>query len=295
MQILQINNVVRAYRRGVPVLDGTSFAVEKGEVVGLLGRNGAGKTTLLRILMGMIKPQSGAVRVFGMDPQLQPVEIKRRTGFVAEDQVYPPLCRASELLLFHRSLYAGWDNAMEDELVSRFGLRRDARISEMSKGEARQVALICAVCHKPELLILDEPAGGLDPAARREFLETSIQLLNRAGTTILFSSHHMADVERIASRVVLLDKGKVCIDSDLDQLRETLCIAVVPLGDTVTVAALEAVLGCVRARNNGHSVHGVFHGDPDEVAARIAGALRVDPPPCQNVPLEELFIEIVGR
>ena len=109
---------------------------------------------------------------------------------------------------------------LERQLLDRFGLASGSKIKQLSKGQARQVALLCAVCHRPELLILDEPAGGLDPAARREFLETSIQLLNREGTAILFSSHHMADVERIGGRVVLLDEGKVRLDQRSTRLRE---------------------------------------------------------------------------
>lgn len=165
---------------------------------------------------------------------------------------------------------------------------------ELSKGEARQVALICAVCHKPELLILDEPAGGLDPVARREFLETSIQLLNREGTTILFSSHHMADVERIASRVVLLHEGKVFLDSPLDELRENVCIAMVPIA-AGRVEQLARLPGCLRARQNGNSIHGVFRGPVDGVSHQIGTELGIAPPQCRNVPLEDLFIEIAGR
>ena len=142
---------------------------------------------------------------FGLSPMTEPVAVKRRVGYVAEDQVLPPSARIAELLAFHRSLFPTWDDALERQLLDRFGLAdRSRKIRVLSKGQARQVALVLAVCHRPELLILDEPAGGLDPAARREFLETSIQLLNQEGTSILFSSHHMGDVERLGGRVVLV-------------------------------------------------------------------------------------------
>src|SRR5258705_12536234 len=107
---------------------------------------------------------------------------------------------SAELIAFHRYLFPLWDSGLERQLLERFSLSTASRIKSLSKGQARQVALLCAVCHRPELLLLDEPAGGLDPAARREFLETSLQLLNREGTAILFSSHHMTDVERISGR-----------------------------------------------------------------------------------------------
>src|ERR1019366_5020992 len=164
----------------------------------------------VRIAMGMLFPHGGSVRVFGASPTVDPVAIKRRIGYVAEDQVLPPGSSIAELIALHRYLFPRWDGAMERELLDRFALDPAARIKHLSKGQARQAALLCAVCHRPELLLLD------DPAARREFLETSIQLLNREGTAILFSSHYMNDVERLGGRVIRLDEGKVRLDEDLD-------------------------------------------------------------------------------
>lgn len=218
--ILEFDSVVREYKRGIPVLDGVSFSLAEGEVVGLLGRNGAGKTTLIQIAMGLLYPQGGFVRVFGLSPTKDPVAVKKRIGYVAEDQVLPARSSIAELIAFHQYLFDRWDEELERQILERFGLARTSKIGSLSKGQARAVALLCAVCHRPELLILDEPAAGLDPAARREFLEVAIRFLNREGATILFSSHYMNDVERIGGRVVMLDGGKVRIDSDLDRLRE---------------------------------------------------------------------------
>src|SRR5450756_1435032 len=195
--------------------------------------------------MGMLFPHAGSVRVFGESPTVDPVGIKRRIGYVAEDQVLPPSSSIAELIALHRYLFPRWDGALERELLDRFALPPALRIKHLSKGQARQVALLCAVCHRPELLILDEPAGGLDPAARREFLETSIQLLNREGTAILFSSHNMTDVERIGGRVVLLDKGRVRIDRDLDRIREEICVAMIPRASAPDAAAIERMPGCL--------------------------------------------------
>ena len=111
------------------------------------------------------------------------------------------------------------------------------------------MALLLAICHRPELLILDEPAGGLDPAARREFLEASIQLLNREGSAILFSSHHMEDIERIGARVVLLDQGRVRLDMELDHMREDVCVAMIPKACVPDIVVLERIArlpGCPR-------------------------------------------------
>ena len=170
--VLEFRNVSRCFTQGVPVLDGVSFSMAEGEVVGLLGRNGAGKTTLINIAMGLLYPQGGAVRVFGISPTEDPVAVKRRVGYVSEDQILPPRSSIAELIAFHRYLFHRWDEALQRQLLERFGLSPSSKIHRLSKGQARQVALLCAVCHRPELLLLDEPAGGLDPVARREFLET---------------------------------------------------------------------------------------------------------------------------
>jgi ABC-2 type transport system ATP-binding protein len=292
--VLDFQGIARSFQRGVPVLDGVTFAMQPGEVVGLLGRNGSGKTTLIRIAMGMLYPHAGSVRVFGISPVEDPVAVKQRIGYVAEDQVLPPGSRISELIALYRYLYPRWDGGMERELLDRFGLSPASKIKQLSKGQARQVALLCAVCHRPELLLLDEPAGGLDPAARREFLETSIQLLNREGTAILFSSHHMTDVERLGGRVVLLDGGKVRIDSDLDRLREDMCVAMVPRASAPTSAAIESTAGCLRVRPVFDDWHAVFQGAPEAVEQRLRGALHANGIRCARVPLEELFIEMVG-
>jgi ABC-2 type transport system ATP-binding protein len=213
MSILEFHDVHRAYRRGVDILHGLDLTIETGQVVGLLGGNGAGKTTLLRLAMGMLEPQQGSVQVFGLDPRVRPVAVKRRVGYVSEEQILPPFLRVAQVIELHRGLFPTWDPALAARLIHRFDIAPQAKIKTLSKGQARQVALLCAVAHRPELLLLDEPAGGLDPAARREFLETSIQLLNEGGTTILFSSHHMTDVERLADRIVMIHDGGVLIDT----------------------------------------------------------------------------------
>jgi len=293
--ILDFQNISRSFKKGVPVLNGVTFSMTEGEVLGLLGRNGAGKTTLIRIAMGMLFPHTGAVRVFGLSPTDEPVAVKKRIGYVAEDQVLPVGSSIAELIALHRYLFPSWDQTLERQLLDRFRLSASSKIKQLSKGQARQAALICAVCHRPDLLILDEPAGGLDPAARREFLETSIQLLNREGTAILFSSHHMTDVERLGGRVVLLDDGKVRLDRQLDQIHEDHCVAMIPRSAVSSSAAIEALPGCLRVRPVFDDWHAVFQGTPDSVRRRLQQSLALDGIRCVTVPLEELFVELVGN
>jgi ABC-type multidrug transport system ATPase subunit len=199
------------------------------------------------------------------------------------------------LVAIHRRLFPTWDAVLEKQLLERFGLAGNAKkVGRRSKGEERQVALVCAVCHRPELLILDEPAGGLDPATRREFLETSIQLLNREGSAILFSSHQTDDVERLAGRVLLLDRGRVLVDSGMDELREEHCVAIVPRNAGLEDAALERLPGCLRVRGVYESRHAVFAGTPESVRRQLETAFGITDVQCVRLPLEELFIELVG-
>ena len=293
--ILEFSSVSRSYKAGLPVLDRINLSMEPGEVLGLIGRNGAGKTTLIRLAMGMLYPEGGEVRLFGLSPTADPIAVKKRVGYVAEDQVLPSGSTIAELIEFHRYLFPHWDAELERSLLDRFSLPRGSKIGKLSKGQAREVALLCAICHRPELLILDEPAGGLDPAARRDFLEASIQLLIREGTAILFSSHHMGDIERIGGRVVLLDDAAILLDRQVAELRENIFVAVVSSTAT-TIRNLSDLPGCLRARTMFDNFHAVIVGSETDVRTRIMAATGLGPNEfqCLPVPLEELFIELVG-
>jgi ABC-2 type transport system ATP-binding protein len=294
MNILELKGVHRSYQQGKPVLAGIDLNVAPGEVIGLLGQNGAGKTTLLRVALGLLEAQRGEVRVFGLDPRRQPLEVKRQVGYVSEDQVLPPFLRVDEVLDLHRRLFPTWDDDLARTLSSRFKMDGRARIKQLSKGQARQVALLCAAAHRPRLLLLDEPAGGLDPATRREFLETAIGLLGEGGSTILFSSHHMADVERMASRLVMLHEGQKWIDSALDDVREGYCLALVPRNAGKTTQDLLAQSSCLSAREREDAVRAVFELDPEACRTQLERAFGVDGIRCVSLPLEEMFIELVG-
>ncbi len=293
-RIVEFKGVHRSYAKDTPVLDGISFTVDGGEVIGLLGKNGAGKTTLLHVAMGMLEAQDGQARVFGLDPRRDAVEVKRRIGFVSEDQALPSFFTANQVMDVHRGLFPTWDEDLARELMERFALPTGRKVGKLSKGEARQLALLCAVAHRPELLVLDEPAGGLDPHARREFLETSIKLLNETGTTIIFSSHHMTDVERMASRLLMLHEGQIWIDSELEDIREGYCLALLPADMPQAGAQLLAQPRCLCVRERTDAVRAVFEMGPDECRAHLSRELGFDHANCRPLPLEEMFIELVG-
>jgi ABC-2 type transport system ATP-binding protein len=293
MAILQLEDVRRSYDRE-PALRGVSLSVAPGDVLGLIGRSGAGKTTLLRIAAGLLKPDVGSVTLFGLDPWRHSVEVKRRLGYVAESQTVPPRLSASALIELHRDLYPSWDRELERVLLGRLAIPASKAIGSLSKGEARKVLLLCAIAHRPELLILDEPAGGLDPAARREFLELSIELLANDGSTILFSSHHMTDVERIASRLVVIERGEKVVDSELATFQQEHCVAVLPLPAPPEVERLRSVAGFVRSRSRGSSLYAVFRREPGELKSELSERLQLADVAISRLSLEEMFVAFVG-
>jgi len=294
MNALEFEGIRRAYTKGVPVLDGVSFGVAPGQVVGLLGKNGAGKTTLIRLAMGMIEPQGGTVRVLGLDPRADAVEVKRRVGYVAEEQILPPFLTVASVVELHRRLYPTWDDDMAQGLIARFELPSRTKIKSLSKGQARRVALLCAVAHRPELLLLDEPASGLDPAARREFLETSIRLLNETGTSILFSSHYMTDVERLADRIVMIHDGGVLIDNGLDELHEGFSLAMLPRTNGMTRERILALGHCIGVRERPGAYHVILRLAPSEARSELERGLGVRNARCQAIALEDMFVELAG-
>ena len=290
MSLIQVDNLKFQYSKHTPILRGLNLDIEPGSVVGLLGRNGAGKTTLLRALMGLMRPGSGSVRLFGSDPMDDPIQVKKRIGYVSEDQVLPPTWSLAQVIAMHREVFEDWDDDFANELLIRFQLPGNQRVQNMSKGQARQVALVCAVAHRPELLILDEPGSGVDPVMRRELLETAIELLAESGATILFSSHHVGDVERLANRIVVMERGRIALDAELDDLKESHCVVTVDYDETI-VQRLRATPNCLSTRSKNNIVRSVFAAAPEELGETLSefpGATAT------RVSLEDLFIELVG-
>ena len=204
------------------VLQDMSFGVSPGDVVGVLGKNGAGKTTLLELMLGFTAPSGGGVRLFGHESYSLPGDIKSRVGFVPQqDELLDQLSVADQLRVI-ASFYSRWDAALITRLCAEWGVDLKARIKSMSVGERQKLSILLAFGHRPDLLILDEPVASLDPIARRQFLEQLLTISADGERAIVFSSHIVSDIERLANRIWILKDGRLDWKGDLDSLKESI-------------------------------------------------------------------------
>jgi ABC-2 type transport system ATP-binding protein len=213
-----VENLVKYYD-GRCVLDGIDLKVPRGCIYGLLGRNGSGKTTMIRILLGLEPVTRGRTLVVGEDSRRLSAGAHGRIGYVAEGHHLIQSYKVRRLIDLCRGLSLRWNDELFGHLLEMFRLPLDRRVKELSAGMRAQLNLALAMAIDPELLILDDPTLGLDTVVRRQFLELAIDVIQRQGRTILFSSHILGDVERIADRIGILVAGKLVVDCTLEQLK----------------------------------------------------------------------------
>src|SRR5205823_3770380 len=215
---IQVENLSYAYGRAEAIHD-LSLNVQPGRCYGLFGRNGAGKSTTMKCLLNLLRPQSGQVRIFGLDPAKHEVEVKQRLAYVPDQVAFYPWMSVRETLDYLASFRDKWNRETEKELLGRFRLNPTQRTGTLSKGQRTQVALIAAVCPETELLILDEPTSGLDPIVRREFIETVIgayQEGNPGNRTIFVSTHLITEFEGLIDEFTIVDGGKAVLTLESD-------------------------------------------------------------------------------
>lgn len=217
MHVIELRNVTKDYGRGRGVF-GVSLTLAEGGTLGYLGPNGAGKTTTIRQLMGFVRPDKGAVRVFGADP-FGSAAVQRKIGYLPGETAFPPDMTGDAFLRFVASLKGVKSMARANELRERFELDGRARLKKMSKGTRQKVALICAFLHDPELYLLDEPTSGLDPLMQRRFAELVEEELSR-GKTMLLSSHQFEEVERLCGEAAILREGRLAACGRMDELQK---------------------------------------------------------------------------
>jgi ABC-type multidrug transport system ATPase subunit len=201
-------------------LDSVSLSAQRGAVYGLVGANGAGKTTLIKHLLGLLRAQSGSVRVFGRDPVVDPIGVLSRIGYLSEENDLPGWMRVDELIRYSRAFYPAWDDGYAEELRQAFALDATAKIKTLSKGQKARAGLLVALAYRPELLVLDEPSSGLDPIVRRDILGAVMRTIAEEGRTVLFSSHLLDEVERVADHVTMIDGGRIVLSAPLAAIKD---------------------------------------------------------------------------
>ena len=285
---IQIENLRYAYGRADAVQDLT-LTVRPGRCYGLFGRNGAGKTTTMKCLLNLLRPQSGTIRVFGLDPLKDEVSVKRRLAYVPDQIAFYPWMTVRETLDYLASFRTNWNRRTENDLIERFRLDPSQRTDGLSKGQRTQVALIAAVCPETELLILDEPTSGLDPIVRREFIETVIgayQDGDPGNRTILLSTHLISEFEGLIDEFSIMDHGRAVLTLEADQARSSYRKIRARFVDSIPELDLSAAL---RVRRDGREIELIVNGRSAELMERLK---RSNPESltAEALTLEEIFV-----
>jgi len=216
--VLRTRDLTRAFG-GVKAVDRVALELRRGEVYGFLGRNGSGKTTTLRMLVGTLRPDAGVIELLGHSRAHIDAEQRRELGYVSQEQTFYPWMTARELGRFVSGFYASWDDAEFARLLALLDVPDRKKAAQLSGGTRTKLGLALALAHRPALLLLDEPTAGLDPVARREFLDILGEQVRREGQTVLFSSHLVDEVEQVSHRIGILQDGALRYQGPLEELR----------------------------------------------------------------------------
>jgi ABC-2 type transport system ATP-binding protein len=266
--VIDIDHLVRRYGR-TDAVNGLSLRVQPGRCYGFFGRNGAGKTTTIKCLLNLLRPSSGAVKMFGMDPARDEVAVKSRIAYVPDHVAFYPWMTVRDTLEYFASFRANWNQATERSLLDRFRLDARQKTSHLSKGQRTQLALITAICPEPELLVLDEPTSGLDPIVRRDFIQTVIGAYQEGDPgrrTVFVSTHLISEFEGLIDEFTIIEGGRDVLTLDADAARER--YQKVHARFAVEPAGLN--LAGARVLRRGRVLEVVVNGNAGEVIERLA-------------------------
>ena len=271
------------------VLAGVDLSVPRGSVLGLLGKNGAGKTTMIKCALGLLRPDQGELSLLSeASPTLGP-ETKARIGYVPQEIPLYPWMRVGHLLHYTSAFYSQWNDALVRQLIGDWEVDEGQRVGKLSVGTRQKLAIILALAHEPDLLVLDEPAASLDPAGRRDFLKAVLEVSAEGDRTVIFSTHLTFDLERVADRVAILRGGKIAYDGELDALKES--VKRLHLSASSPLPAALDVPGAVRSIVEGKeallSVRDVSPQLLEEIGRRYGATIRVE-----DLNLEDIFLEV---
>ena len=273
------------------VLRGVNMDVPAGSIFGFLGLNGAGKTTLIRILLGLLRADTGQCLVEGINPLINAIGVRTRVGYMAENQTMYGWMRVGQLIEWVSRFYPSWDSALAASLRDQMRLDANEKVGALSKGQTSRLALLLALAHRPQTVILDDPTLGLDPIARRDLLRDVISQLQDRGATVFFSSHLLYEIEPICDRVAILHEGRIIQSAPVDELREQVKRIVVTPMDAARMPELPGLLD-VQAQDGQWSLT-----VNDVGAARHALApISRGEPTVMDLNLDEIFeAYVIGR
>ncbi len=273
------------------VLQGVDLTIPRGSVTGLLGKNGSGKSTLLKCLLGLLKPSSGTARILGEDGWNLSAEAKAQLGYVAQEVSLYSWMRVRQIIEYTAAFYPTWNQELAIDLAKKWELPTEDRVGPMSQGQQQKLALVLALGHEPDLLILDEPVASLDPSARREFLSTLLEITRDENRTVLFSTHITTDLERVADHVAVLKEGKIVYHDQLDDLKES--VKRLRVTSESDLPSSFGVANSLRAEVSGkHALVAVAEVGPTlvaEIESRWQASVTVE-----DLSLEEIFLEMHG-
>lgn len=291
MEAITINNLSKTYGQK-QVFNGLSAQIEKGRVVALLGRNGAGKSTLLNILNGQLNPTSGSSVTLGIDPEVDAARLRQSCVLVSEDCNLYPWMTACTLASTFGPLYPRWNQELFTTCLKQFKIVSDQKVATFSKGMRRKLQLAFALACEPDVLLLDEPVGGVDVVARDEILNSLIESLVEKGVTVVLSSHELHDIAGVCDHVLILSDGRFVVDCSRDELARSIRRVTVTL--EVPVEALPTHPSILSSRANGTELNLVVKDYSDENLNRILASYRVKSQVSSGLTLEELFKAITG-
>lgn len=279
---------ITKHYHGRRVVDSLSLRVPTGSVYGLLGRNGAGKSTAIKILMGMVRADSGSATLLGENIENVSSATRQRIAYLAEGHPLYGWMTIGQAVDFTRAFYPRWNETLLDQILDHFELSRKQRYRRLSRGQQAQVSLALAVAPEPELLVLDDPTLGMDTVVRRDFLESLIQIIQREGRTILFSSHILGDVERVADRIGIMVGGVLRVDCRTESLRESVRKIILEFIGTPPESV--NIPGLVNCRVVGRNLELVLVGY-DDAQREAVEQLKPQSIEILDLNLEDAFIE----
>ena len=286
---VEIENLGRTFGK-FEAVKGVDLKVLKGTVFGLLGVNGAGKSTIIKMLVGHLRPSYGRICILDRPLEEDPIEIRKRVAYVSENRYLYEWMTVAESVRFTRAFHTNWDDGKAADLLKRFSLPPEKKVKQLSRGNRARLCLLLALSFNPELIILDEPTSGLDPIVRRDFIENIVSEISEEGKTVLFSSHIVEEVERVADYVGIINEGELLMVSSIDEIKGS--YKRMRYATNGTRPEIAGVPGVLAVENGRHEQILTVSAWGDETL-RTLGERGVKNPEVLPISLEDIFVNTV--